>query len=830
VSKFYIAENKLHGRLPSDLGKSLPSIQQLAIGINLFTGALPRSLNNLSRLQVLDVDSNNFTGVVPTELGRLQNLEVLMLDNNKFHANNEREWGFITSLTNCSRLSKLTIGLNRFGGNLPSSLANFSTNLQWLRMTNNRISGAIPLDIGNLAGLEMLDLTTNLLSGAIPESIGKLTQLKELYIYLNNFSGVIPSSIGNLTGLSVLSAFGNNLEGSIPASIGNLSKLSAFSLSSNKLTGFIPYAIMELSSISTALDLSYNLLEGPLPLEDGNLVNLGVLILSGNKLSGKIPNAIGSCRVMEILLMDDNAFQGSIPDTFKNMAGLTVLNLTNNKLNGSIPGNLGSLTNLQELYLAHNNLSGSIPELLGNLTSLFHLDLSFNNLQGDVPEAGVFRNLTGLSIVGNKALCGGIPQLHLPRCQNSTARRNKKSVTKSLIIAIPTAGSLLLLLFLVYAGFLYRKFKTTPKKEIPPQFTETELPIVPYNEILKGTDGFSEANVLGKGRYGTVYRGTLENQAIAVAVKVFNVQQSGSYKSFQAECEALRRVRHRCLVKIITCCSSISHQGQDFRALVFEFMANGSLERWIHSNAVGQNQKALSLLQRLDIAVDIVDALDYLHNGCQPPVIHCDLKPSNILLNQDMRARVGDFGIARVLDESTSKHPVNSYSSIGIRGSIGYIAPGNSNMLPMCFTRYHIISSRRMKHLFTTNCFCLLQNTEMGLPYQPMVMCTVLESQSSRCLQEEVRQMFRDGMSLHYFAESALPDKVMEIADSNIWLHDGASNRNNDQCITRTKECLSSVIQLGVLCSKQFPIERMSMKDAAAEMHAIRDAYISTQQ
>jgi serine/threonine protein kinase len=90
--------------------------------------------------------------------------------------------------------------------------------------------------------------------------------------------------------------------------------------------------------------------------------------------------------------------------------------------------------------------------------------------------------------------------------------------------------------------------------------------------------------------------------------------------------------------------------------------------------------------------------------------------------------------------------------------------------------------------------------------------------------------MFRDGMSLHYLAESALPDKVMEIADSNIWLHDGASNRNNDQCITRTKECLSSVIQLGVLCSKQFPIERMSMKDAAAEMHAIRDAYISTQQ
>jgi len=176
--------------------------------------------------------------------------------------------------------------------------------------------------------------------------------------------------------------------------------------------------------------------------------------------------------------------------------------------------------------------------------------------------------------------------------------------------------------------------------------------MVSYNEILKGTDGFSEANLLGKGRYGTVYKGTIENQGVAVAVKVFNLQQSGSYKSFQAECEALRRVRHRCLVKIMTC-----------------------------------------LAQRLDIAADIVDALDYLHNGCQPSVIHCDLKPGNILLTHDMRARVGDFGIARILNEAAIGTSMNSNSTIGIRGSIGYIAPGNFNVLPVCFSLSHSISS-----------------------------------------------------------------------------------------------------------------------------------------
>ena len=159
------------------------------------------------------------------------------------------------------------------------------------------------------------------------------------------------------------------------------------------------------------------------------MVNLKQLSLSGNKLSGEIPNTIGNCRVLEILTMDDNSFQGSIPATFRNMAGLTILNLTNNQLNGSIPSNLATITYLQELYLAHNNLSGVIPELFGNSTTLLCLDLSFNNLPGKVPTNGVFRNITGLSIVGNTALCGGVPQLRLPKCPSSSAIKDNKDMT-----------------------------------------------------------------------------------------------------------------------------------------------------------------------------------------------------------------------------------------------------------------------------------------------------------------------------------------------------------------------------------------------------------------
>jgi serine/threonine protein kinase len=138
-------------------------------------------------------------------------------------------------------------------------------------------------------------------------------------------------------------------------------------------------------------------------------------------------------------------------------------------------------------------------------------------------------------------------------------------------------------------------------------------------------------------------------------------------------------VRHRCLIKILTCCSSIDPQSQEFKALVFEFMPNGSLNDWLHPvSKIPTLSNMLSLAQRLDIAVDIMDALDYLHNQCQPPIIHCDIKPSNILLTEDMSARVGDFGISKILPDSTAKTLLNSISFTGLRGSIGYVPPGNN--------------------------------------------------------------------------------------------------------------------------------------------------------
>jgi serine/threonine protein kinase len=170
----------------------------------------------------------------------------------------------------------------------------------------------------------------------------------------------------------------------------------------------------------------------------------------------------------------------------------------------------------------------------------------------------------------------------------------------------------------------------------------------------------------------------------SIAVKVINLLRRGASKSFLVECEALRNIRHRNLVKILTICSSVDYQGNDFKALVYEFMVNGSLADWLHPTATEdeahQEHRNLNLYQRLDIAIDVASALEYLHYHCQTPILHCDLKPSNVLLDDEMIGHVGDFGLARFAPEADHNSSANQLSSIGVRGTIGYAAPSDYSL------------------------------------------------------------------------------------------------------------------------------------------------------
>ena len=438
----------------------------------------------------------------------------------------------------------------------------------------------------------------------------------------------------------------NFLEVSIPSSLGQCESLIEINLSNNNLSGTIPPRFFSLSSLSISLDFSRNKLTGSLPIEVGKLKILEILYVYENTLEGEIPSTFGNCIRLEQLGMGGNLFQGPISSS------------------------LGSLRGLRVLDLSQNNLSGEIPKFLAGL-SLNNLNLSYNDLEGMVPTEGVFTNASATRILGNSKLCGGISEFKLPTCVSKKSKRRRLTFVPTLVIAIV---SRLLGLALALFGLVLCLVRKIKEKENPSSSIYSLL-YLSYQDLYNATSGFSSANLVGVGSFGSVYKGIIDEGRTTIAVKVFNLQHHGASRSFIAECKALRSIRHRNLVKVLTACLGADYRGNDFKASVYEFMHYGSLEEWLHpftgEDEIDEAPRNLNLLQRLNIAIDIAYALNYLHHDCQPVTAHCDLKPSNVLLDDYMTARVGDFGLARILSPDHTQT-----SSISVKGSLGYIAPG----------------------------------------------------------------------------------------------------------------------------------------------------------
>ncbi|KAM7462615.1 hypothetical protein LguiA_030736 [Lonicera macranthoides] len=433
-------------------------------------------------------------------------------------------------------------------------------------------------------------------------------------------------------------------------------------------------------------------------------------------------------------------------DSLTNCSLLIKFSVMINNLGGTIPKSVGNLsTQLTDFGVAGNQISGSIPSGLGNLVNLERLQMGYNMFEGKIPN-DIGCSILSVSMVSLFIFCWTKNKRRLPSSQS---------------------------------------------------FVKESLLKVSYGDLFKATNGFSSTNIIGMGSYGSVYKGTFDQSEMVAAVKVLNLQRYGASKSFTAECKALRNIRHRNLVKIITSCSSIDFRGNDFKALVYEFMPNGSLERWLHSN-----QENLNLHQRISIAVDVAVALDYLHHQCGKPIIHCDLKPSNILLDVDMVAHVGDFGLAKFsIPESEN---ASQSQSTGIKGTIGYAAPeyglGNEVSTSGDIYSYGI----------------LLLEMMIGIsPIDPM---------------------FNEGLSLHNYAKSALPNNVIQIVEPKLLCNNekdveqvAATNtqinsREHSVNDNRMGDCIVSIVKIGVACSMESPQDRMDLNDVIHQLQSIKSA------
>ncbi|KAL7247803.1 hypothetical protein ACSBR2_002671 [Camellia fascicularis] len=487
------------------------------------------------------------------------------------------------------------------------------------------LTGTIPLSIGNLSNLHRLSLVYNNLEGSIPTQLGQLYKLEVLQPSVNNLSvatclGGIPNSIGKLSMLEIFLLDRNNISGEIPSSIRNMSRLGILDLSTNMIEGSISSSLGNCTNLQE-IHLDSNHLTGAIPYQIFGMSSLINLSLSQNYLTGLLPQEVGNLKNLNGLYVSKNKLFGEIPETLGNCEVLEFLYIDGNFFEGTIPTAFRQLKGIQELDVSRNNLSKQIPRFLGEFQFFQYLNLSYNIFDGEVPNGGVFTTISAFSVVGN-----------------TIVYRNKRS-------------------------------RQQVKSASPLQNQYLQLS---FGELFQATNGLSPFNLIGEGGYGSVYKGILNSDEQIVAMKMLKLHEHGANKSFVTECEALKNIRHRNLVKIITACSSIDFKGNDFKALVFEFMENGSLDNWLHPSLLEQNEpKNLNFVQRLNIAINVACALDYLHNHCEMAFVHCDLKSSNVNLHSYVKMcppeqvmQIVDLQIILEMEEEPSRSMQSSTTNI----------------------------------------------------------------------------------------------------------------------------------------------------------------------
>ncbi|KAG6675278.1 hypothetical protein I3842_15G093900 [Carya illinoinensis] len=613
-------------------------------------GKLEGDIGELTELTTLDLSFNRgLKGSLSPQLGKLQNLTFLIL-------------------AGCS-----------FNGDIPYELGNLS-NLVFLALNTNNLTGKIPPSLGSFSKLLWLDLAENMLTGSLPISTSKtpgldlLSEARHFHFNKNKLSGPIPAKLfSSNMNLRHILFDGNQLSGSIPPTIGLVKSLEVIRLDRNALIGSVP-------------DLS-------------NLTNIVELNLALNQLTGTLPDLTQMMK-LNYLDLSNNSFKPSeAPTWFSSLSTLTTLVMENGSLQGSIPHELFSFPQLEEVKLRNNEFSETldmgVPEKISpqlKLVDLKNNNISFVKLGSKYHKSLILRGnpVCNDHTSSLDAYCQENQQTPKPyypslancectsclldqdcnpwNCECVYPYKGTLSVGGSLLSELPNATVLKLLenslsmsqSLLPGSIYIQASWKSSGNDSSgeAPQLKDARR--FSYVELRKCTNNFAERNVIGSGAYGKVYRGLLSNGQV-VAIKRAQQGSMQSLLEFKTEIELLSRVHHKNLVGLVGFCFE---QGKQI--LIYEFMPNGT----IRDSLSGKSGIYLDWNRRLYIALGSATGLAYLHEHANPPIIHRDVKSTNILLDENLTAKVADFGLSKLVSDA-----LTSNVSTQVKGTMGYLDP-----------------------------------------------------------------------------------------------------------------------------------------------------------
>ncbi|XP_078434042.1 receptor-like kinase TMK4 [Wolffia australiana] len=683
VTQIQVAKLGLIGPLPHNLNE-LAMLDNVGLQMNNFSGPLP-SFRGLSRLRYAYLGSNRFESVPSDFFQGLDSLQVLSLEYNPL--NQSSGWALPADLAGSAQLFNLSLSGCHLAGEIPDFLAGMAS-LTHLKLSYNNLSGEVP------AGFSELGLQTLWLNNQAGESLtgpitflSSMASLTDVWLHGNKFTGTIPPSIASATSIQRLWIDDNLLVGTLPESFAAMPQLRSLRVGNNRLVGSIPKLSVEEFSFSgnSFCDLT-----------PGSPCSSQV-----NALLGFLGGVNFPLDLSEFWSGDDPC-SGPWPGVSCLGKNVSAINLQNRRLNGVISDSIGRLASLTEVRLNGNNLSGAIPLSLTSLTSLRLLNLSENNLAPPIPK---FHVGVKLLLDGNPLLDGSPPRRPIPDSPPRTSNQSKhagdgtstdpSSSTQSsssssssssgyeiaiaAVVVAVTATALAAIFVLLRRRRKNRRFPESGELVIDSEMDasgkeEEEIKmasglesgdlLISVEAMRRVTGGFAPANELGRGGFGVVYKGVFhDGSAVAVKRMEAAVVSRKAMDEFQSEISVLSKVRHKNLVSLL---GYSVQEGE--RLLVYEFMPKGALSRHLFEwKKLGL--EPLPWTRRLAIALDVARGMEYLHGLAHQSFIHRDLKSSNILLDDDFRAKVSDFGLVKLAPDG--QHSVVTR----LAGTFGYLAP-----------------------------------------------------------------------------------------------------------------------------------------------------------